>query len=134
MGPENEIETLANSVGREEKDETLTYQNFLNYHTSSLYRVKPCKKSCQAIFEQMRWDWTKNFVGVAADRRGQNEEKDNRQEVPPPPKNPSEALGVGGAGGTEPPDFTAKLVPKVPEPFAAPLNANFTPGQRYGNT
>ena len=136
MGPENEIGTLANSVGKEKKDETLTYQNFLNYQTSSLCLVDPCKQSCQAIFKQMGFRF-ENFVGVAADRRGQNEEEnegDNRVVVPPPPKNPSEALGVGGVGGTEPHDFTARLAPKGPEPFAAPLNANLTLGQRYGNT
>ena len=136
MGPENEIETLANSVGKEKKDETLTYENFLKYQTSSLCLVDPCKQSCQAIFKQMGFRF-ENFVGVAANRRGQNEEEneeDNRVVVPPPPKNPSEALGVGGVGGTEPHDFTARLAPKVPEPFAAPLNANLTLGQRYGNT
>jgi hypothetical protein len=37
-------------------------------------------------------------------------------------------------GGKEPPDFVKKVKPRVLEPFAYPLNANLTPGQRFGKT
>jgi hypothetical protein len=35
------------------------YQGFLKYQTSSLYLANPCPQSCQALFKQMRWEWTK---------------------------------------------------------------------------
>jgi hypothetical protein len=120
------------------KNEILdSYRKALIYQPSSLHLANPCVQSCQNLFRQLKWDWTKGFD--VTDKKKQSlgvplERKPSRD--PNEPRPTPVTLGVGGKGeggengesGLKPPDRNGK------EPFNATVSANLTPGQRLGNT